>query len=224
MNDVDEFLELTDWRRRVATMYARWRDESTDDPEQAAMLLRSARDDLFRSHPQSPLPLAERARFGGLSYFSYDHDYRMRVVVEPVADTNERSTVNRPPADVAAMGLLELPTSGDEPFSFRLIGHVRLIGPLAGMGLPLYWMEGYAGGLFLPFRDATSGSETYGAGRYLLDTIKGADMGGDPGRREVMLDFNLAYHPSCAYDPKWNCPLAPPDSRLDIPIRAGERL
>ena len=76
-------------------------------------------------------------------------------------------------------------------------------------------MEGYAGGLFVPFRDATSGAETYGAGRYLLDTVKGADLGGDWRRGELMLDFNTAYHPSCAYDPKWNCPLAPPESRLD---------
>ena len=85
-------------------------------------------------------------------------------------------------------------------------------------------MEGYAGGLFVPFRDATSGTETYGAGRYLLDTVKGADMGGDWQRGELLLDFNTAYHPSCTYDPKWNCPLAPLESRLSLPIRVGERL
>ena len=85
-------------------------------------------------------------------------------------------------------------------------------------------MEGYAGGLFVPFRDATSGSATYAAGRYLLDTVKGADLGGDAQRNELLLDFNLAYHPSCAYDPKWNCPLAPPDSRLAVAVMAGERL
>ena len=89
-----------------------------------------------------------------------------------------------------------------------------LSGPLAGARLPVFWMAGYAGGIFVPFRDATSGNETYGAGRYLFDTVKGADQGGDYARRELVLDFNLAYHPSCAYDPKWNCPLAPPESRL----------
>ena len=186
--------------------------------------MRIARDDLFRSHPQSPLPVEERARFGGLSYFPYDHDYRMQVAVEPAADKNERSAIEAPAAGVPALGLLQLPTSGDEPFSFQLIGHVTLIGPLHGLRLPVFWMEGYAGGLFLPFRDATAGDETYGAGRYLLDTVKGADLGGDPARREVLLDFNLAYHPSCAYDPKWNCPLAPLQSRLTVPIRVGERL
>lgn len=101
---------------------------------------------------------------------------------------------------------------------------MRLSGPLAGAVLPLFWMSGYAGGLFLPFRDATSGSATYGAGRYLLDTVKGADQGGDWRGGTLTLDFNLAYHPSCAYDPKWSCPLAPPENRLTVPIRVGERL
>ena len=75
--------------------------------------------------------------------------------------------------------------------------------------------------MFLPFRDATSGSETYGAGRYLLDTVKGADLGDDGGR--LVLDFNFAYNPSCAYDPRWACPLAPPENRLPVAVRAGER-
>jgi hypothetical protein len=85
-------------------------------------------------------------------------------------------------------------------------------------------MEGYSGGLFLPFRDATSGAETYAAGRYLLDTAKSADLGGDPERGSLILDFNFAYQPSCAFDPQWACPLAPPENRLDVPIRAGERI
>jgi uncharacterized protein (DUF1684 family) len=88
--------------------------------------------------------------------------------------------------------------------------------------LALYWLEAYGGGVFLPFRDETSGTETYGAGRYLLDTVKGADLGEEGGR--LVLDFNLAYNPSCAYDPRWACPLAPPENRLTIPIRAGERV
>jgi uncharacterized protein (DUF1684 family) len=124
----------------------------------------------------------------------------------------------------AGVGAIQLPTSGQTGFSFQKVGYVTLNGPLAGHRLPLFWMEGYAGGLFLPFRDATSGTETYAAGRYLLDTIKGADQGSDPQSRELVLDFNLAYHPSCTYDPKWNCPLAPPESRLTVAVPAGERL
>ena len=87
--------------------------------------------------------------------------------------------------------------------------------------LELYWLDAYGGGLFVPFGDATSGDETYGAGRYLLDTVKGADLGMDGDR--LVLDFNLAYNPSCAYDPRWACPLTPPANRLEIAVRAGER-
>jgi uncharacterized protein (DUF1684 family) len=119
---------------------------------------------------------------------------------------------------------MQLPASVTPEFSFTLIGRAHLSGPLDGVALPVFWMAGYAGGLFVPFRDATSGSETYGAGRYLLDTVKGADLGGDWQRGELLLDFNTAYHPSCAYDPKWNCPLAPLESRLALPVPAGERL
>ena len=88
--------------------------------------------------------------------------------------------------------------------------------------LELYWLEGYGGGLFVPFADATSGDETYGAGRYVLDTVKGADLGTEDGR--LVLDLNFAYQPSCSYDPRWTCPLAPPANRLAVPVRAGERL
>ena len=82
-------------------------------------------------------------------------------------------------------------------------------------------LDGYGGGVFLSFADATSGTETYGACRYLLDTVKGSDLGEHGGR--LVLDFNFAYNPSCAYDPRWVCPLAPPGNRLAIPVRAGER-
>jgi uncharacterized protein (DUF1684 family) len=90
------------------------------------------------------------------------------------------------------------------------------------MTLDLYWLDAYGGGLFVPFRDATSGDESYGAGRYVLDTIKGADLGARHGR--LVLDLNFAYQPSCSYDPRWTCPLAPPANRLDVAVRAGERV
>jgi len=85
-------------------------------------------------------------------------------------------------------------------------------------------MAGYAESLFLPFRDATNGTETYGAGRYLLDDAKSADLGGDQARSTLILDFNFNYHPSCAFDSKWACPLAPPENRLDVRVEAGERV
>ena len=142
-----------------------------------------------------------------------------------------------PHADVGG-GPLDLPSSGLGGIPFRRIGRVQLTGPLAGHALPVFWIDAYGGGLFLPFRDATSGTETYGAGRYLLDTIKSADHGAVPGGMDafgsrpdasdsapsLVLDFNMAYHPSCAYDPKWSCPLAPMESRLPVPVPVGERL
>jgi hypothetical protein len=84
------------------------------------------------------------------------------------------------------------------------------------------WLNAYGGGVFVPFRDATNGAATYGGGRYLLDTVKGADLGhnGDA----MVLDFNYAYHPSCVHSLQWSCPLAPPGNTLDIEVTAGERL
>lgn len=213
---MSDYLELADWRRRVAEIYAAWRHSSESDPKLAAAQWRAQRDALFRTHPQSPLPVDQRARFGGLAYFDYDPAYRMTAVLEPVSEATSPFALKSPS--------IELPTSGQVPYSFTRIGTLRLSGPLAGAELPAFWMAGYAGGLFVPFRDVTSGSETYAAGRYLLDTVKGADQGRDPERDELLLDFNLAYHPSCAYDPKWNCPLAPPQSRLSLAVPAGERL
>jgi uncharacterized protein (DUF1684 family) len=88
--------------------------------------------------------------------------------------------------------------------------------------LAVYWLDEYSGGIFIPFRDASSGKETYAGGRYLWDSAKGADLGSDGD--ELVLDFNYAYHPSCASDTRWSCPLAPPENRLSVPIAAGERL
>jgi hypothetical protein len=91
-----------------------------------------------------------------------------------------------------------------------------------GGELTLYWLTGYGGGVFLPFLDATSGKETYGGGRYLLDTIKSADHGTLADGRTI-LDFNFAYNPSCYYSPRWICPLSPRSNRLPAPVRGGEK-
>jgi uncharacterized protein (DUF1684 family) len=93
--------------------------------------------------------------------------------------------------------------------------------------LALLWLDAYGGGVYLAFRDASSGVTTYGGGRYLLDTVKGADLGtaGDNDNDDkLVLDFNFAYQPSCSYDPRWSCPLPPPENRLPFEIRAGERV
>lgn len=195
-------LELLDYRRRVHALYARVRDDP--DPAHAFDEWVAERDDLFAHHPQSALPPESRAGFGGLSYFP--HDARGRVLADVVATERRR---------------YDIASSDGEAMSLDRVGVARFALDGAPCELELYWLVGYAGGLFVPFADATSGKETYGAGCYLLDTVKGADLGARDGR--LVLDFNLAYNPSCAYDPRWACPLAPPPNRLTIPVALGER-
>jgi uncharacterized protein len=207
-------LELADWRRRVAELYAEVRHRSLQDPAAAWRGWVETREELFRTHSQSPVPPADRAGFRP-RHWPYDPTLRFEVRLEP----------EPPPAPGALAPLpLALPNSGSEVLSFRRIGSVVIPFTATERRLSIFWMEGYAGGLFLAFRDATNGVETYGAGRYLLDAAKSADLGGDPERGTLVLDFNFAYQPSCAFDSRWACPLAPPENRLDLPIRAGERI
>ena len=195
-------LALLDWKRRVFALYADVR--AADEPEEAWERWRETRDELFGTHPQSPLPAERRASFGTLEYWPYDPAARVLAELEDV---------DAAPGPIA--------TSGVEPLLFRPFARARF--ELAGeqLALEVSWLEGYGGGAFLSFRDATSGTESYGGGRYLLDTVKGADLGQDD--RRLVLDFNFAYNPSCAYDPGWVCPLAPPANRLAVAVRAGER-
>lgn len=210
-----EDLALADWRRTVSELYARVRAVAANDPEAAWRDWVETRERLFRSHPESPVPATERATFRAL-HWPYDRSLRFEAV--PVKPEPEL-----PPGLPGALAL-ELPNSGQDMLSFRRIGAVSIPFADSPRRLSVFWMEGYAGGLFLPFRDATSGAETYGAGRYLLDAAKSADLGGNVSAGTLILDFNFAYQPSCAFDPRWACPLAPPENRLDLPIRAGERI
>ena len=189
-------LTLLDWKRRVFALYAEIRDDP--EPERAWRRWRDVRHELFNAHPQSP------SREARPTYFDYDPALRAHGSVEP-AERVQR----------------EIATSGDEPYSFTRFARARF--DLRGdeQTLDLYWLDGYGGGLFLSFADATSGIETYDACRYLLDTVKGADLGEQNGK--LVLDFNFSYNPSCAYDAKWVCPLAPPGNRLAVPVAGGER-
>lgn len=194
-------LTLLDWRRRVASLYAEVRAGSNRDAEDSLRRFRSGRDDLFASHSESPLEGHARESFAGLAYWPYRADLRFDVEVDTDIDH------------------VELPIVGSDggAFGFSRFATVHL--PIGD--LDLYWLDGYGGGIFLPFRDLTCGTTTYGGGRYLLDTVKGADLGGEGGR--LILDFNYAYHPSCYYSDAWACPLAPPGNRLGVPVEAGER-
>jgi hypothetical protein len=157
----------------------------------------------LRDHPDSPLPTASRHRFTGLPVAPYDPALRF----EPEVD-----------ADVAPRRFRAV-TGTDGVVAFDRIGRVHL-GPLGD--LDVWWLASYGGGVFVPVKDALAGTATYGGGRYLIDTVKGADLGGGDGR--LVVDLNFAYNPSCAYDPFWACPLAPPGNVLPGPMRAGELL
>jgi uncharacterized protein (DUF1684 family) len=187
-------VQLADYREAVARMYL---------SDAGLVEFRARRDELFATHPQSPIPTGERPRFTGLRYF--------------------------PPSDEAVVeaalrgepGRIEIDTGGpDGVVRYERIGVLDT--PYGA--LSLWWLDAYGGGLFLPLRDATSGKETYGGGRYLTDTVKGTFGRGvrllDAGR--ARLDFNYAYNPSCAYDDAWACPLAPAENWLTEPVRAGE--
>ena len=195
-------LDLWDYRRRVEKIYAQVR---ASQPVPAHKSWIADRDHLFRVHRQSPLTEADRGAFTGLEYFPYDASLRFTSVVEPVE-----------PEEVSVSH------SGDGQTAFRRFGRVRLDLPGGHETLALFWLEGYGGGVFVPFTDSTAGAETYGGGRYLLDSAKGADLGSEDGR--VILDFNFAYHPSCVHSERWSCPLAPIENRISVPVRAGECL
>ena len=220
---LSETLALADWRRRISDLYAEVRQLSATDVDAALELWRATRERLFREHPQSPVPADKRAAFWARHYPA-DPSLRFDVAVAP-DEARPEPAASGPAGLGAGLGLvMDLPVSAGGTMSFSRIGHVDVPFATGTRRLGVYWMAGYAGGIFLPFRDATSGSETYAAGRYLLDSAKSADLGGDPGRGTLVLDFNFAFQPSCTFDPKWACPLAPPENRIDIPIRAGERL
>jgi uncharacterized protein len=195
-------LDLLDYRRKVAEMYRTVRAMAVTDPQLAWQFWRTERDSLFASHPQTALPQEIRPSFRGLSYFDYDPALRFTVPV-----TLSAAPVSR-----------DITTATGGALAFSLFGRVSL--PFADLNL--YWFDQYGGGVFVPFRDQTSGTESYAGGRYLLDTTKSADLGsGAPGT--LILDFNFAYNPSCAYDPKWPCPLSPAANTIDVAVRAGER-
>ena len=193
-------LALLDWKRRVFGLYAAIR---TMSPEAGWELWRETRDELFRSHPQSPLPAERRDAFEGLDYWPYDPDARVLAELEDV---------EAPPEPIESSGI--------EPILFRPFARARFVLRGEPLTLEVAWLVAYGGGAFLSFRDATSGNESYGGGRYVLDTVKGADLGEEDGK--LVLDFNFAYNPSCSYDPGWVCPLAPPANRLAVAVEAGE--
>jgi uncharacterized protein len=188
-------LSLLSWRRTISEVYAFVR--ATPDIEAAWNRWREVRDQLYADHPDSPV---QRSIFRGLRYRPYDP--KLRFAVRP---------------QEAKPARFEVPTTTDGIVPFTRAGRIEL----PGLGtLDVWWLESYGGGIFLPVKDATCGEGSYGGGRYLLDTVKGADLGDKDGR--LIVDLNFLYNPSCAYDPRWVCPLPPAGNVLSASTEAGE--
>jgi uncharacterized protein (DUF1684 family) len=199
-------LSVVDWRRRVARLYADVRGAAS--PADGHAVWREGRDVLFRDHPASPLPVGDPLRAAGLPYWPYDPTLRFDTRLTPLVRDDLRT----------------IESASDGMIRMRLAGQIVL--PDIGIGLDVWWLDQYAGGLFLPVRDGTAGTTTYGGGRYLLDTAKGADLGSNDRADGTWLtiDLNFLYHPSCRYDDAWECPLASAGNTTRVPIAAGERL
>jgi uncharacterized protein (DUF1684 family) len=200
---VTKELELVGWRRQIQELYAEVRREA--DPARGHQIWREGRDELFRSHRQSPLLPGDPLRRTGISYWAYDPALRFQLpLLAPERDQE-----------------LQVPTPADGTIVLHLTGHLEVPAPLP-FRLDVWWLHQYGGGIFIPLRDGTAGTSSYGGGRYLIDTAKGADLGGDDG--SLIIDLNFAYHPSCRYNPEWVCPLAPAGNITAIPIGAGENM
>lgn len=198
--------DVADWRLRVFDLYQRVR--AAVNPREGHDLWRRERDVLFGTHPASAVVHADSAAFRGLPTAPYDADFRFQLPLLPEGMGQERP----------------VRTGTDGAVTFVRLGTFDA----PGLGRLAAWRHaGYGGGVFVPFRDATAGRPggTYGAGRYLIDTIKGAYLGaytdGD-GVPAYTLDFNFAYNPSCAYNEAWACPLPGPDNRLEADVLVGE--
>jgi len=159
--------------------------------------VRIAKDEFFAHDPQSPLTADQKARFAGLEYFAENADLRLEVVAHALPDAEP----------------IHLQTSTGDVQTYARIGRFGF--RVEDIEAELTIFEGQ-NGLFLPFVDALAGEQTYPAGRYL-------DPEPLPGGR-YLVDFNLAYNPYCAYNLHWSCPLTPFENRINIPIRAGEKI
>jgi uncharacterized protein (DUF1684 family) len=204
-------LLVADWRRQVHELYRAVR--AAHSPQAGHEVWVAGRTELFDQHGASPRMTGQRLR-----HADYDPSFRFVLPLCPAAPDHFDASTG---------------TDGVAPFD--RVGQFALPGdPSAADAetLDLWWLGSYGGGLFLPLRDGSAGKQTYGAGRYLLDTTKGADLGRvatisfeDITPAELwVLDLNFAYNPSCVYDPRWACPLAPIGNRIIRPGIVGELL
>lgn len=198
------FEALLDYRRTVSALYAQVRQSQLSFADRNKQF-RQARDLLFKTHPQSALSDEQKANFTGIPYYPYDPAWRFVLPVDRDVEPD----------------IIEVALQDDGTTRLQRFGKVHFMVEGQKVSLSLFWILGYGGGVFLPFRDLTNRTTTYGGGRYLLDTIKHADLGQEGSC--LVIDFNYAYNPSCAYNPRWHCPLAPQENWLPVAIPAGEQ-
>ena len=195
-------LDLLDWKRRIFALYAAVRAD--DDPRRAWELWRTTRDELFASHPQTPLTPEQRASFDGLPYFDYDPGLRVLAAVEPAERLHR---------EIATSGATPYPYTGSRTPASR--SAARSCRSTSTGSRPT------AAGSTC-FADGTSGGGKLRRAAICSTRSRAPTWASADGR--LVLDFNFAYNPSCSYDPRWVCPLAPPGNRLERPVRGGERL
>ncbi|KAA3645090.1 MAG: DUF1684 domain-containing protein [Chloroflexi bacterium] len=205
MRNSPTYQTLAHYRREVSDLYSELRNSSAS-PQERWQLWHQKRDALLHEHSQSALSEEQKASFNGLEYFDYDPSLHFVLEIDQKVESQ----------------IFEVPLQDDGLMKMQRFGQIRFEIADQPVELSLFWILGYGGGIFLPFRDETNKTgETYGGGRYLLDTIKHADLGEEQGK--LVIDFNFAYNPSCAYNPMWHCPLAPKENWLPVPIQAGEK-
>ena len=161
--------------------------------------LRKLKDKFFKTNPQSPLTDEQRDNFGGLNYFPENPAWRFELALERFDKPH----------------LTALQTNRGTIQEYYQLGQVRFSVKGENATLQVYEPVDDPGNLFLPFVDATAPFETYGAGRYLEPELIGED--------KLLVDFNLAYNPYCAYNNEWSCPFPPLANRLKVRIEAGEK-
>lgn len=195
--------QLADWRLQMQSLYAVLR--AFDEPKDAWELWAARRNELFATHPSSPLGKQERRTFRGINLFAYNPALRFCVDIK-----EEKGPLQY--QDIGADGSAH----------FQQIGTTVGLKAALGKEIAVYWMLGYGGGLYVPFRDASNGKTTASGGRILVDAIKGSDLGLTPDGK-LILDFNFSYHPSAVWNTLYVTPPSPDDNRFTTEILAGER-
>jgi uncharacterized protein (DUF1684 family) len=196
--------QKADWRLQMQSLYAVLR--AFDDPAEARELWRARYNELLATHPNSPIPKAQKIGFRGVKLFDYDPALRFEVDI-----SDEKGTMQF--QDLGAQGHVH----------FQQIGKTIGLADALGKELSAYWMLGYGGGLFIPFRDETAGGDTFRTGRVLVDAVKGADLGLSQSGK-LILDFNFSYHPCKVWNGEREYISVPDENHISRQILAGERV